>query len=367
MKKWLMGLAIGLSLMFLWCAWAFFQIAYSPLAQFEDTIKVEPNTGIRTLTDKLEAKGYLSHTMMFIFIARLCGDSHRLRFGEYSIEPGMSALELLGNMVKGRGLADHHITIIEGWNFRQVMQRLNSDESLRHTVQDKSPEQIMKLLGSDKKSPEGLLFPDTYSFTWGNTDLDVIEHAYEKMQSVLKDEWNNRSKDFPYKKPYSALIIASLIEKETSIDQERSKIAGVIMLRLKKWMPLQIDPTVLYGRGKPFGASITHLDLKNKNPYNTYVNYGLPPTPIAMPGKASIYAALHPEKGTALYYVARGDGGHIFSDSYKQHRVAVKAYRHYEAAEHHRHHIYRVVPIPSYMRRSPFVKFASYIICFICL
>ena len=364
--KWLIGLAVGFGLVFLWFVWAYFQLAFSPLVQFEDTIKVEPNTGIHTITGKLEDKGYLTHPQIFIFIAKICGDSHRLRFGEYEIKPGMSAFALLDNMVKGRGLAEHHVTIIEGWNFRQVMQRLKNDESLRHVVEDKSPRQIMKLLGSEQASPEGLLFPDTYSFTWGNTDLDVIKHAYEKMQSVLKDEWQQRSKRFPYKTPYKALIIASLIEKETSVDSERHKIASVILLRLKKWMPLQVDPTVLYGRGKPFGASITRSDLKNKNPYNTYMNYGLPPTPIAMPSKASIHAALHPAQGKALYYVAQGDGSHIFSDSYKKHRIAVKAYRRYEARAH-QHHIYRIAPIPSYLRRSPYVKFASYIVCFICL
>ncbi len=209
----------------------------------------------------------------------------------------------------------------------QIRRVFSNTTALQKTVIDQSDPVLMSTLGYPYNSPEGLFFPDTYLYTWGNKDTKILRQAYQHMQNFLNQQWEQKAENLPYKDAYQALIVASLIESETHVASERPLIAGIILQRLKKQMYLQIDPTVLYGVNKPFGSKITQDDLHNDNPYNTYRHYGLPPTPINMPSAPSIQAALHPIYTNALYYVARGDGTHTFSATYIQHLAAIKKNR----------------------------------------
>lgn len=302
---------------------------YAPMLLKQDvaSIKVYPGNTVHDLAKTLYSRRLIAHPHIFIFAARVSGKAKQLRFGEYQILPGMSASSLLSNMISGKGLVKHQITLIEGWTFKEVISALENDPNLFHRLNGKTNPEIMNAIGYPNRHPEGLFLPETYTFIWGNTDVEILDHAYQRMQAYLMQQWSDRAPHLPYKTPYRALIVASLIEKETSIDSERPIVASVILKRLKKRMRLQVDPTVLYGLKKSYGTRITRQDLQSKTPYNTYVIYGLPPTPIDMPGKASIYAALHPAKTNYLYYVARGDGSHVFSETYADHLLAVKKYR----------------------------------------
>lgn len=312
-----------------WLVFVWHRTMYAPmlLKEGSTSIKVYPGNTIHDFAKTLSQQGLITHLHIFVFAARISGSSQRLRFGEYKIIPGMSADKLLSNVISGKGVLKHQITFVEGWRFHDVIQALDNDPNLFHRLKGKINSEIMDMLGHPGRHPEGLFLPETYTFTWGNKDIEILDHAYNRMQAYLAQQWNDRVTGLPYKSAYQALIVASLIEKETSIDDERPIVASVILHRLKKHMRLQVDPTVLYGLNKPYGTRITRRDLKSKTPYNTYQVYGLPPTPIDIPGRASIYAALHPEKTRYLYYVAAGDGSHVFSKTYRQHLRAVKKYR----------------------------------------
>ena len=317
-------LCVLLSVVFglLWLHWNYLG---TPLLQSR-IVKVYPGDSLRSLANRFYAQGLIQHPEVFEWYGRLKGDSSELKPGEYQIWPNDSMASLLSHIVDGDVLM-RDFQIIEGWTFRDIRQALQSDPHLVHKLKDLSDEALMKKLGSTYQHPEGLLFPDTYAYTWGDSDVDIVTRAYQRMQSILQQQWPKRAADLPYKSEYQALIVASMIEKETALDRERAEIAGVILRRLKIRMRLQVDPTVVYGMGKPYGTALTRTDLKTPTPYNTYTNYGLPPTPIDMPSLASIVAALHPKEGTALYYVARTDGSHTFSDTYMEHRAAVSEYR----------------------------------------
>lgn len=291
------------------------------------TVKVPPHTTIHQLADILYKQGLVHHPEFLVMLIRMQGDERELQYGEYRLHSGMNLAQLLSNIINGRDLAYHEVTFIEGWTFQEMLAALKNDKNVKHTLAQLSTPQILAKLHITQKSPEGLFFPDTYKFAWLLSDIDILAMARQRMQQVLARDWQGRAKNLPYKTPYQALIVASLIETETSIADERPIIAGVILARWQKNMRLQIDPTVLYGREKPYGSTITRQDLDNDNVYNTYKNYGLPPTPIAMPGQAAIHAALHPVDKGYLYYVARGDGGHVFSKTYAEHLRAVKRYQ----------------------------------------
>ncbi|MCH9644955.1 MAG: endolytic transglycosylase MltG [Gammaproteobacteria bacterium] len=360
-------LGVVCAFVLVWFVWMFYQFSYRPLRLAGVTsVKVYPNTGIKILAKRLYSKNLIKHPTLFTFFAEFRSSGKHLRFGEYRIRPGMSARNLLDNIMLGKNLVKHRVTLIEGWTFRNIMQHLQKDPNLRNTLNGLTAQQIMAKVDPAQKHPEGLIFPDTYTFTWGNTDLDVLKRGYQRMQNIINSEWPQRSKNLPYRDAYKALIVASMVEKEAAVANERDKIAGVIVRRLKKRMRLQIDPTVLYGLQKPYGSVITKRDLRTKTPYNTYRHYGLPPTPIAMPSKASIIAALHPSSGTALFYVSRGDGTHIFSDTYRGHLLAVNQYQ--RGSEHQRaFQLKDLDVIPGHLRRAPLIEFASYILCFMCL
>lgn len=283
-------------------------------------------SSLTTLSNQLHDAGVLRHPKIFIFLAKINGSATKLKAGEYSIEPGLRPTQLLEKMIKGE-MVLHGFTIVPGWTFNQVISHLNSDAYISHTLEKMSSSQIMDKLGYKNTNPEGLFYPSTYNFSGPTTDLEVLQRAYDLMQNKLTDLWQNRDSNLPYKTPYQALVVASMIEREAAVDEEREIISGVIYNRLHRNMQLAIDPTVIYGLGSIYHGHLTHELIRKKTPYNTYINYGLPPTPICMPGEPSIYAALHPHPSDYLYYVSKNDGTHVFSPNYKQHAAAVAKYQ----------------------------------------
>lgn len=302
------------------------------LKQGETTFIVTPHMTLKTLAKALHDGGLLSHPQFFILLGHLRGDAGKLRSGEYAITSKTTPDELLTNIARGN-VVMRKVTLAEGITLVQIRQIFFSSPGLVRQASLETDSDLMKEIGHPGESPEGRFFPDTYLYTWGNKDTVILQQAYKKMENVLAREWSERDGGLPYKTPEEGLIAASLVESEAEIPEEREKIAGVIVRRLQKWMPLQVDPAVLYGVGKPFGSEITREDLHNNNPYNTYLHYGLPPTPINMPGEAAIHAAMHPAPGDALYYVSQGNGSHQFSATYADHLKAVQKYRDYEKSQ----------------------------------
>ncbi len=252
--------------------------------------------------------------------------AHKLKAGEYELKAGLTTPQLLSLFAQGK-TRQYSITFPEGWSFKQIRQKIANDPYLRQTLLGIDDETLMSRLEADYKHPEGLFFPDTYFFDRNTSDFTLLKRAYEKMQKVLQQQWEGREEGLPLENPYQALILASIIEKETGAAAERTLIGGVFTRRLKIGMKLQTDPTVIYGMGDNYKGDIRYKDLREATPYNTYVIDGLPPTPIAMPGKEAIHAALHPAKGDALYFVSRGDGTHVFSATLAEHNKAVNKYQ----------------------------------------
>lgn len=263
--------------------------------------------------------------LWFKILARQQGVSNQLKAGEYQLPIGITPKEFLVLLSSGATL-QHSITFPEGWTFKQIRQAVSADNNLKLVLAELSNAEILQQLGSDYTHPEGLFFPDTYRFGKHTTDLAILQQAYQKMQQVLKQQWANKAQDLPLKTAYQALILASIVEKETGAAFERPEIAGVFTRRLNKGMRLQTDPTVIYGMGDSYQGNIRKQDLQTLTPYNTYRINGLPPTPIAMPGEQAINAVLHPAQGNSLYFVANGDGGHKFSATLSEHNRAVQAY-----------------------------------------
>lgn len=249
-----------------------------------------------------------------------------LHSGEYRLTSGMTARELLGLWQRGE-VVQYKLTLVEGWNFNQVRQALAEQPVLKQLAQELTDSQLMERLGHAGEHPEGRFFPATYNFVRGTSDLDLLQQAYRKMADVLAVEWASRADSLPYSDAYQALIMASLIEKETGVGEERAAISGVFVRRLAQGMLLQTDPTVIYGLGERYQGNLTREHLRALTPYNTYVLKGLPPTPIAMPGRAALHAALHPADGNSLYFVAKGDGSHEFNATLEAHNKAVRAYQ----------------------------------------
>ncbi len=263
----------------------------------------------------------------FRYLATSSGQASQLKIGDYRLKAGMTAPDLLAALVSGDTIV-HKIQFLEGKTFKQLRQVLQSHPDLDHTLLFVPDKDVMKLLGEKKIThPEGMFFPDTYQFPNRTKDIDILKQAYQLMQKNLAEAWEARDKTTMLKTPYELLILASIIEKETGYEGERRKIAGVFHRRLAKGMRLQTDPTVIYGMGERYKGKIYKSDLTRDTPYNTYTRKNLPPTPIAMPSKASLMAAGRPDKGKALYFVANGSGGHTFSETYKAHLKAVEDYR----------------------------------------
>lgn len=292
--------------------------------------EVAPGANVKSIARDLKRRDIMEQPYYLVLLARIEGSSAGIKAGEYRFAPGTTPVQLLNQLVAGK-VREYSFTIIEGWTFQQLVEALAHHDKLTHTLQGLSPEQIMAQimaqLGKPDQHPEGRFLPDTYHFPKGATDLAFLQRAYQAMEIKLDQEWRTRDADVPLRSPYEALILASIIEKETGAAHERAEIAGVFARRLKIGMPLQTDPTIIYGMGAAFDGNLRRGDLTQDNPYNTYTRTGLPPTPIALPGAQAIHAALHPAPGNALYFVARGDGTHEFSATLEQHNVAVAKYQ----------------------------------------
>ncbi len=285
-------------------------------------LQIEPGTPGRAIIGKLANLGFTQANWEWKLLMRL--EPLVIRAGEFGLQPGLRPRGLLRLLSSGE-VIQYRLTLVEGWTFAQLLEALEQDEILEHTLaQDNGHAwpNVMDSLAIDH--PEGWFLPETYQFTRGDSDSGILARSHEAMKIALDEAWNARDDDLPLDSPYELLILASIIEKETSLEAERSQIAGVFMRRLKKGMRLQTDPTVIYGMGDSYDGNIRRKDLQADTPYNTYTRSGLPPTPIAMPGRASLIAAGKPEAGDALYFVADGNGGHTFSATLEEHQAAVK-------------------------------------------
>lgn len=249
-----------------------------------------------------------------------------IKAGEYRLEMVFSPVELLQRFQKSEHV-QHPVTLVEGLRLRDFVSVLHQQENLVNTLGQKTYPELAQVLNIPEMQPEGYFYPDTYQYIRGDADKDILLRAYRRMKSVLSEEWEQRAEGLPYSSPYEALIMASIIEKETGVGYERAEIAGVFVRRLQKKMRLQTDPTVIYGLGDAYDGNLRRVDLKTPTAYNTYTISGLPPTPIANPGREAIHAALHPAAGTALYFVAKGDGSHYFSSTLQEHEAAVQRFQ----------------------------------------
>lgn len=286
-------------------------------------IEIPKGTSFNAIVGILQNNQINIQPFWFKLIAHGCRLADKIQAGEYEIKQGLNTLELLHLLAEGR-VKQYSLTFPEGWSFKEILQLVNKTPNLQHLLNTHDDvETLIKKLALNKAHPEGWFFPDTYLFTKNTTDVALLKRAHLKMQSVLDMEWQQKQQDLPLQDNYQALILASIIEKETGLGSERPQIAGVFMRRLQKGMLLQTDPTVIYGMGDAYKGDIRSKDLKKLTPYNTYVIQGLPPTPIAMPGADAIRAAMHPAEGESLYFVAKGDGSHVFSNTLAEHNQAV--------------------------------------------
>lgn len=287
---------------------------------------IEPGSGVGAAAQQMAAAGVPVDPQLFNILARVTGQAGRIKAGSYELKPGTTPRRLLTQIVRGE-FAQESVTIIEGWTFRQMRATLAAHARLKHDTVKLSDAELMAKISEDYTSPEGMFFPDTYLFAKGSSELDIYKQAHAAMLKHLKAAWEGRDQSLPYKNPYEALIMASIIEKETGQKSERTMIAGVFVNRLRTGMLLQTDPTVVYGMGERFTGDIRKKDLETDTPYNTYTRGGLPPTPISLPGVQSLAAALAPAKTEALYFVSRGDGTSQFSTNLPDHNRAVNQYQ----------------------------------------
>ncbi|MEX3773236.1 endolytic transglycosylase MltG [Pseudomonas sp. MYb118] len=317
----LAGLCLGAS------AWKIHSALQQPLNITQKELLDVPKGTTPTRTFyRLEADGVIKDAFWLRVYWRFNLAGQPLHSGEYRMQPGMTVDGLI-DLWKRAEMVQYSLTLVEGWNFHQVRAALAKAEKLDKTLEGLSDSEVMDKLGHKGIFPEGRFFPDTYRFVRGMTDVELLKKAYDRLDEVLAKEWEQRSADAPYTEPYQALIMASLVEKETGVPQERGQIAGVFVRRLGLGMLLQTDPTVIYGLGDRYNGKLTRAHLKEVNPYNTYMVAGLPPTPIAMVGREAIHAALNPVAGDSLYFVARGDGSHVFSDDLDAHNNAVREFQ----------------------------------------
>ncbi|WP_110950855.1 endolytic transglycosylase MltG [Pseudomonas bohemica] len=317
----LAGLLLGLAV------WQQNRALQQPLKLTQEQLLDVPSGASPTgVLSRLQADGVIRDAFWLRLYWRFNLSGQSLHSGEYRMTPGMNAISLLGLWEKGE-VVQYSLTLVEGWNFRQVRAALGKQAKLEQTLGNLSDSELMARIGHPNVFPEGRFFPDTYRYVRGMTDVELLKQAYNRLDEVLQEEWDKRAADVPYVDPYQALIMASLVEKETGVPQERGQIAGVFVRRLQQGMLLQTDPTVIYGLGERYNGKITRAFLKEATPYNTYVISGLPPTPIAMVGREAIHAAMNPVPGTSLYFVARGDGSHVFSADLDAHNAAVKEFQ----------------------------------------
>jgi UPF0755 protein len=328
--KALVALALLVAVAFGGWAWQRYQgFADTPiaLAGTERIVSVERGDGFQDILDKLREAGVsegsdlewklLAHDMQVVA---------RLQVGDYTIRHGITPRELLAKLESGK-VIQQRFTIVEGWNFRELRAALARDETLEQKARDLDDAALMAALGRDGQHPEGRFLPETYHYTRGQSDLDLLRRAALAMDKAVADAWEARAEGVPIETPEQLLTLASIIEKETGKAAERPEIAGVFARRLRLGMRLQTDPTVIYGMGSAYAGNIRRSDLTTDTPYNTYTRAGLPPTPIAMPGRAALFAAANPAQGNTLYFVSRGDGSHVFSATLAEHNRAVACHQ----------------------------------------
>jgi UPF0755 protein len=305
--------------------WATRPLELTP-AQLDVTVK--PHSSLRSVALQLNRGGVPLEPELFIVMTRLLGLQTELKSGNYEFKTGVTPYEVLQKIARG-DVNEYVATIIEGWTFKRMRAELDANPALRHDTLGMSDAQLMTAVGAPEASignGEGLFFPDTYLFDKNTSDLDIYRRAYRLMRVRLDEAWLARAPNLPYKTPYEALTMASIIEKETGKTSDRPMVAAVFANRLRAGMPLQTDPSVIYGMGESYTGHIRKKDLQTDTPYNTYTRMGLPPTPISLPGVASLQAALNPAQSSALYFVSRGDGSSIFSDTLGDHNRAVDKY-----------------------------------------
>lgn len=287
---------------------------------------IKAGSGVRGVTQQIADAGVPVDPMLLALLARMAGKSAKLKAGSYELKPGTTPLKLIDQLVRGE-FAQESLVVIEGWTFRQMRQAVAEHPALKHDTVQLSDKELLAKVAPEYKFPEGLFFPDTYLFAKGSSDLQIYKQAHSLLSKRLQEAWAKRDPSLPYKSPYEALIMASIVEKETGQKSERDLVAGVFVNRLRLGMLLQTDPTVIYGMGDKYHGQIRKRDLQTDTPYNTYTRVGLPPTPIALAGAASLMAALNPAKTDALYFVSRGDGTSHFSDNLDDHNRAVNKFQ----------------------------------------
>jgi len=290
------------------------------------TVNVKPGMHLKSLSVMLEREGVIGNAQAFWLLGRVLGKAGTLKVGVYTLDRPLTPLELYGKIQRGE-VSQVAVQFIEGWNWREVRAALAAQPMLKNDSAGMSDADLLQAIGAEENHPEGLLFPDTYFFAPHSSDLNVLRRAYRLQHEKLMAAWETRAPGLPYRTPYEALIMASIVEKETGAAFERPQIAGVFLNRLRLRMRLQTDPTVIYGLGERFDGNLRKIDLQTDTPYNTYTRSGLPPTPIAMPSEAAIRAALNPAKTDALYFVSRGDGTHVFSSNLDAHNRAVNRHQ----------------------------------------
>ncbi len=304
-----------------WFATTPVSLASSPL-----DFSIPAGASLRAAGQQLADAGFRFAPWQFVLLGRLAGKAAAIKAGSYEVTAGVTPWQLLMKLSRG-DFSQSEIVLVEGKTFRQFREVLNASPDLRHTTQGMTDQEIMERLGAAGTPPEGLFFPDTYLFAKQSSDLDVLRRAFRAMQGHLEAEWGSRAPDLPYRSAYEGLIMASIIEKETGVSSDRAAVASVFVNRLRRGMLLQTDPSVIYGMGDAFAGNIRKQDLLADTPYNTYTRAGLPPTPIAMPGLASLRASFQPQASEMLYFVARGDGSSQFSKTLEEHNRAVAKYQ----------------------------------------
>jgi UPF0755 protein len=296
------------------------------VARLPAEVEIPRGAGLRTAIEQLEKGGVAVRPIQFEALARALGKERDIKAGNYQLQQALTPLELLKKLTRG-DVTQAEVRLIEGWTFAQFRAALDASPDLRHDTRGIDDTELLGRVGAAEPHPEGLFFPDTYLFAKGASDVAVLRRAYRAMQRHLAEEWARRDENIPYRSPYDALIMASIVEKETGKAGERDLIGGVLANRMRIGMRLQVDPTIIYGLGASFDGNLKRDHLADDGPYNTYTRAGLPPTPIAMPGLASLRSAMRPGKTDALYYVSRGDGSSQFSRTLEEHNRAVSKFQ----------------------------------------
>lgn len=323
-KKWVLisiisGLVFGMWL-------TYYAVTPLKLQPNSQEIIIQPKSGLRSIANQLVEQGVIDEPWGFILLAKLLSKEQFLQAGSYTLNKNINPYQLLLSLNHGKA-TQGSVTFIEGRTFSQMRDKLAKNDAVKQSITNLSDAEVMQKMGAQYKVSEGLFFPDTYYFDRNTSDIILLQRSYDAMQRKLAKAWEYRAANLPYKNSYQALIMASIIEKETGKSAERPMIAGVFINRLRIGMRLQTDPTVIYGMGAQYDGNIRKKDLIKDTPYNTYTRDGLPPSPIAMPGLASIEAALHPAGTKALYFVGKGDGSHAFSNNLEEHNRAVNRYQ----------------------------------------